>query len=236
MARIAIVEDEEEHRLLLKRYIEQFVQETKTTIQVTAFSDGLSFLEGYGSGFDIVFLDIAMPHMDGLETAKKLRAIDKNVILIFVTSLAKYALKGYEVDAMDFLVKPIDYFHFYLRLDKALRIAKKAEKASLLLTTSEGKICVQVEDILYVESQLHYLLYHVGKECHKVRSTFKDLPDSLMRLPFVRSANSYLVNLNAVARVVGDSIQLLDGTKVPISRSRKKDFLQALAVFYGEKK
>lgn len=236
MIKIALVEDEEQHRLLLQRYLNQYSKETGTALQIDTFGNGLSFLEKYGEGYDIVFMDIAMPHMDGLETARKLRAIDGKVILIFVTSLAKYALKGYEVDAMDFLVKPIDYFHFYLRMDKAVRLSQTKEKVSLLLTTADGKVRVVLDDVEYVESQLHYLVYHTKKGNFRVRGSLRDLPETLQKLPFVRSANSFLVNLSFIEKVSGDDLVLTGGVTLPISRSRKKEFLEALTIFYGEKR
>ncbi len=236
MIKIAIVEDEESHRLLLQRYVERFASEASIEVQTTLFKDGLSFLAEYDTGFQIVFMDIAMPGMDGLETAKRLRSRDSDAILVFVTSLANYALKGYEVDAMDFLVKPIDYFPFYHRMERAVRLCAKKQKISLFLPTSDGKVRVQLEDVRFVESQLHYLIYHVGKESYRIRGSLKDLPDSLGKLPFVRSSNSFLVNLSYVDRVQGESLTLQGGEVLPISRSRKKEFLEALAVFYGDRK
>ncbi len=236
MIKIAIVEDEESHRLLLQRYVERFAKETSLEVQIALFGDGLDFLGRYGSGFQIVFMDISMPNLDGLETARRLRAMDTEAVLIFVTSLANYALKGYEVDAMDFLVKPIDYFPFYHRMERAIRLCQKRQKVYLLLPSADGKVRIELEDIRFVESQLHYLVYHVDKESYRVRGSLKDLPESLQRLPFARSSNSYLVNLSYVRRVQGDNITLQGGETLPISRSRKKAFLETLAVFYGDRK
>lgn len=119
---IAVVEDEQQQILNYQNYLDRFQKERKIMVKTHYFNDGLLFLEQYHQNeFDIVLMDIAMPQMNGLETAKRLRTVDKNVCLIFITTLAQYAIKGYEVDALDFLIKPVGFDLFSIKLEKAIK-------------------------------------------------------------------------------------------------------------------
>lgn len=232
MIKIAIVEDDKGDSGTLARFIRKYGEETGETFGVNIFSDGLSFLADYDTGYDIVFMDIEMPFLDGLKTVKRLRAVDQNVSVIFVTNMAKYAIKGYEVDALDFVVKPVDYFNFSLKMEKAVRLQKKIKSGGLMLNTENGMIKLDVSDIYYIESSLHFVCYHTEKGLLRVRSSMKETEKKFESMSFVRCNNSYLVNLSHVDKVSGDEVTV--GNEVlTISRSRKKHFLDALAVYYG---
>src|SRR5574344_3090327 len=117
--KIAIVDNELESTALLRRFLEQFQEERKLPpFLVATYANGLDFLEGFDGSFDLVFMDIEMPVMDGLTAAKKMRLKDPSVLLIFVTKMAQFAVNGYEVNAMDFMLKPIGYFNFAFKMDK----------------------------------------------------------------------------------------------------------------------
>ncbi len=231
MLNVAIVEDNEGDRALLQRFIQKYKQETGENFRVFEFSDGLSFLSKDDVGFNIVFMDIEMPGPDGMKTAKKLRAVDRNASIIFVTNMAKYAVNGYEVDALDFLVKPADYFSFSLKFEKAVRLQKKLADNIHILQLEEGLRKLVVSDILFVESSLHYVVYYLDDEEIRVRSSMKETELRLANKDFVRCNNSYLINLERVERVKGNEV-VVGGHVLPISRSRKKQFLDALAVYY----
>jgi len=100
MLRIAVVDDEQPARELLCGYIQRYSREKELPVAVTEFQDGLSFISNYKPIFDVVFIDIKMPLLDGMEAAKVLYKLDKNVCIVFVTNMAQYAVKGYEVDAV----------------------------------------------------------------------------------------------------------------------------------------
>lgn len=121
MIRIAIVEDDTGYRSQLGKYIDQYQSDFSETVSVSEFSDGLEIVEKYKSEYDIILMDIQMKHMDGMQAAMRIRDMDKNVIIIFITNSAQFAVQGYKVEALDYVLKPIQYFAFSQVLHNAVK-------------------------------------------------------------------------------------------------------------------
>ena len=230
MLSVAVVEDDLGYSKLLQRYLGQYSKETGEQFKVAAFSDGAAFLSDGGT-YHIVFMDIEMPIMDGMRTAKKLRAIDTNASLIFVTNMAKYAVEGYAVDAMDFIIKPVDYFVFSLKLEKAIRIQKRLMNDVVYLNTLQGTVKIKTADILYIESNLHFITYHTDHGEMQERASMKETEKRFLEKGFVRCNNSFLINLARVDRTDGNMVKIGEN-EIVVSRSRKKQFLDAFSVYY----
>ena len=129
MIRVAIVEDEAAVRDQLMGYVQRYMRQYDAQIEVTMFTDGVEILEGYRPVYDIIFLDVEMQHLDGMETASRIRALDSDVLLIFITNMAQYAIKGYAVGALDYVLKPVPYFAFSQQLQKAAgQLARRARR------------------------------------------------------------------------------------------------------------
>ena len=120
MIRVAIVEDDRNHAESLHLFLKRFGKERNQEFSVDFFDNGMDFVSDYNGSYEIVLMDIEMPHMNGMDCAFRLRRVDRNVIIVFVTSMVQYAVKGYEVGAMGFVVKPIEYFSFTILMDKIL--------------------------------------------------------------------------------------------------------------------
>mgnify|MGYP001632116583 CR=1 FL=1 len=128
MTRIAIVEDEAAVREQLAGYVQRYTRQYGTPFEVTEFADGMEILEDYRPQFDIIFLDVEMKHLDGMETARRIRERDGGVLIVFITNMAQYAIRGYAVGALDYVLKPVPYFAFSQQLQKALGQLKKRER------------------------------------------------------------------------------------------------------------
>lgn len=232
MIRIAIVEDEKEYQEKLKEYISRFETECGQSFQTTFFKDGLDIVDEYKPVWDIILMDIKMRHMDGMEAAGKIRQYDPAVLIIFITTMAQYAIKGYEVDALDFVLKPITYGQFSLKMQKALAMLKKTEEKYLLLPIEDRKERVSTNEILFIEVKNHNLHIVTRRTTYVMRYSMQEMEKELKDAHFTRCNNSYLVNLKNVTGVQKETV-IVDSYELPISRPKKKQFLKELSDYLG---
>ena len=150
MYKIAIVEDDVGQADLLKGYLEKYGEEHACEFSVSCFFDVKTFLSCERFSFDLVFMDIEFPDGDGMDAVKKLREKDKKTLVIFVTNLAQYAIKGYEVKAFDFIVKPVAYYNFVLKMADALKSINLSRDVEVWIKTNEGMQKLQASQITYI--------------------------------------------------------------------------------------
>lgn len=230
MLKIAIVENDVQDAELLTRYIKQYEKETGISADVSVFEDGELFLLNYKTHFDIVFMNIKLVGIDGLEAARRLRAIDQEIVIVFVTSMAQYAIKWYEVDACDYAVKPVTYADFYMKMRKAVKRVKTEDQGIITFKMTGSIVKISASTIYYVEVIKHDLIYHTVSGEIKSHGTMREVEEKLRPYSFYRVHHSYLVNLSHVSAVRGDSI-IVNGTEIKISRAKKADFMQEFAHF-----
>ena len=233
--KIAIVEDEQACRDMLSAYLHDYGTEEKVDLAVTAYPDGDSFIADYVKGkYDLVFMDICMPGTDGMSVARKLREIDAEVLLVFVTTMAKFAVEGYDVNAFNYIVKPIVYYDFKLKVDKAVKKLLGVGSDKKLRVLSDGEHAwISIRDIVYMEVIGHNLIYHTLKGDYTIYGSMKQAEQTLGTTNFARCYYCYLVNLAFVDGVKGYDLTLSDGTVLRISQSKRKAFLQTLAKYFG---
>lgn len=232
MFRIAIVEDDKAYQRQLKCYCEKYAEESKEELQVSIFSDGDEILDNYSANYDVIFMDIQMRLTDGMTTAKEIRKHDTHVIIIFVTNMGQYAIKGYEVGALGYVMKPLSYFVFSQELFKALKSIKSDTSHRIVLRQEDGIKVIDTRDIIYVESDNHVLTIHTDTGDYKMRGAMKEMEARLAVDHFARCNNSFLVNLKYVQGIGQNDVDV-NGEMLPISRPRKKDFVETLTNYLG---
>ena len=230
--RIALVDDDRNDRSQLNQYIQDYFTENGEACEIQEFENAAAFLADYAFTFDLVVMDIDMPGLSGIEAAKQLREKDPHVTLMFVTNMPQYALEGYAVEAVDYLLKPLHYPDFRLKMQKARRYIARNADLPLVLTTPEGVFRCNVSDVRYVESRLHYLYYHTADKTIKVRGKLSEVADTLQPYHFARPGESYLVNLHHLRAIEGNEI-LVGMDRLPLSRRRKAEFVSAFTRFMG---
>ena len=234
MIHIAVAEDEEEARERLTRYLKRYQNEKKREFEIDFYPNGADLIAAYQPGVDILLLDIEMPVMDGIQTAKILREKDKKVVIVFITNLAQYAIQGYDVQALDFIVKPMNWDVFSFRMDRIIsRLEKRQQDAARSIsvrTDSSALRKIDMTDLIYVEVNHHTLTYHTISEVFSARGTMLETEKALLPHGFCRCNQCYLVNLRYVTGVDEEMVSI-GNERLRISRSKKKDLVKALSEF-----
>lgn len=232
MITIAIVEDEDTYAEQLKKYIDQYQKESNEQFKVVRFSDGDEIVEKYSGEYDIILMDIQMKFMNGMTAAEQIRKQDSKVVIMFITNMTNYAIRGYEVDALDYILKPVSYFSFSQKLEKAIRRIPHEAEETFMINSSKGVVRLSYGSIYYIESKDHDLFYHTINGVIKERAKMKDAENKFVNQGFFRINNGYLVNLNYVDGV-RDNCCLVNGELLVISRNRKIGFMAVLAQYMG---
>lgn len=228
-----ILEDEKEQSDQTIAFLNQYASETKKcSFDIRSFAAPMEFLSTYKHDVDLLFLDIRMPGMTGMDVAKEIRSKDPEVMIIFITSLTQYAVEGYSVSAEDYILKPLSYPEFKLKMNRALsRIQVKSGKV-LMFVDKEGISKISANNIMYIETNLHRLIFHDNEGFTHVRhQSMKECEDELKESDFIRINSSYLVNLHYASKIVDGDMVLNDQTKLKISRPRMNDVSELFARF-----
>ena len=235
MYSVAIVEDEKEARDKLASYLERYGNENGFAFDTVQYADAESFLTDFHCQFDIVFMDIEMPCIDGMSAARRLRKADDSVALVFVTNLARYAINGYEVNALDYVLKPLGYEAFSLKIRKILNYCNSVPGQSILLSFRGQYKRLPVSDIYYVEICAHNVIFHTVNGQEQSYGTLKEIKDVLSGKGFSLCNRCYLVNLRHVKGINGYSVTVGD-EELQISRLQKTDFSDAFKAFVRDNK
>lgn len=236
MINFVMVENEDAATERIVQMLRTFfaAQGDRPELTINCFPDAIQFLTNYKPTYDIVFMDIDMPELNGMDAARKLREQDENVVIIFVTNMAQYAVEGYAVAALDFIVKPVRYKHLEQVLERALKVVE-ARRWDQRFTVKQGDkvMTIRVSDVQYIEVVNHTLHFHRNGETFTRSGSLKELERQLDAFGCFAKCNScYLVNLNYVTAVEG-FFATVGGARLQISHPRKKEFMLALAGFLG---
>lgn len=234
MINIAIVEDSKSDLCILENYIQRYSEESGIPFHIYNFPDGLDIVSDYTSSYDIIFLDIQMKHLNGMKTAEKIRLLDEETEFVFITSTAQYAVQGYTVNAIGYVLKPVSYLAFGQVFTKAIqKVKNKQSKEYFSFDTEHGIMKLELKQIFYIESQLHYIIIHSEKGIFKAAGPMKKIEKALTTKGFSKCHNSYLLNLYHVDCVVQNTVVMTEHSNIPISRPKKKLFLDTLTDYLG---
>ena len=231
--KVAIVDDDEGAVESIRQCLDSYEKEFGVSFISDVFRDGASFLSCYKPNYDIVFMDIDMPKLNGLVAAKSLRTMDENVALVFITNLAKYAIKGYEVDAKDYILKPLNYAAFKIKMKRILSGIKKSDDKNILISVNGNIVKINERSIYYVEISNHSIIYHTQSGDYTTYGTMKQVEKTLSSKLFFRCNSGYLVNLDHISGVNGNEVIVGDAALL-ISRARRKEFLERMHMYYSD--
>lgn len=226
MIQIAIVEDDAGYRAQFQSYLRRFGKENGVTFKITEFTDGAEIAEDYGRNFDIILMDIEMHFMNGMKAAQEIRAVDSDVTIIFITNMPQYAIEGYKVAALDYILKPVSYFAFAESVRRAIRSRRKQGEFIIVSVRGKGQRLF-ADRIRYVDVLNHDLCYHTLDGDITVRDTMRHAIEQLPEDQFFQCNKAYLINLAFVDGINGNDV-VLGEDALQISRSKRKALLDAL--------
>ena len=227
MKNIIIVEDDNLDANNLISCIKKYGEEKEEEFSVTRYSNVQSFIDAYNDA-DIVFLDIAMPGIDGMTAAKMLREKDNDVTIVFVTNMLQMAINGYSVRAFDFIIKPVSYKNFAIRFANILKTVTKKQGKEIWINNKDGKTRINTSKIRYIEIMQHILIFHMenGNE-YRNTGTLVSLQELLKDEPFSMCNRCYFVNLGYVSAIKGN-MAILNNISLQVSRAKKRSFIKDL--------
>ena len=228
MIRLAVVEDDAGQAQQIRDYLDRYARERNCLFKTTYFQDGEDISEDYRADYDVILMDIQMAFMDGMTAAQIIRRSDPKVVIVFITNLTGYAIKGYEVDALDYIVKPLTGEVFSNKLARAIDRVRTEETHYVNIPVRGGMRRANLNDLLYIESRGHNMEYHMPGEVLSASGKLDELEISLAPQGFYRISRCYLVNLRHVDGI-RDGGCLIRGQVLPISRKKTADFMHELS-------
>lgn len=229
---IGVCEDNSLHINLVKGYIDDFFNEFNN-YEVLEFVSGEDLLSNYPNNIDLLFLDIQMNGLNGMDVARRIREFDNNVEIIFTTSVLDYVCEGYEVNAYRYMLKPIEYNIFKNNMGKCIENIIKKKNDLLTINDKSKLIKIKFDDILYIETSKRQLIIHTINGHEIIKMSIRKL-EKLLNKDFFRCHNSFIVNLEKINKIDVSDIYINNAT-IPISKHRRKQLKARLIEVLGDK-
>jgi DNA-binding LytR/AlgR family response regulator len=232
--KIGICEDEIVEIEYIKKLIKSWGDEKKSVCFIESFYSAEEFLFKYETGnpFDLLILDIQMKEINGMELAKKVRAMDINVKIIFLTGIKDYVFEGYEVGAARYILKPLKEKDFFKTLDTISKELKESAHNYFVFSYEGENIKVSYEEIIKIEVDGHYVnMLTIDNECRWKESLLK-MKERLESKVFVMANRSAMVNVMHIEKITKNDCIMCGNIVVPISRNNYKDVNEAFINYY----
>lgn len=233
MLLVSIIDPSKEDVTHLSALIERYFRRSGTAYVQCVYQSGMEFVRS-AENSDIVFLETNLEKLDGLETARIIRKLGNEAQLIFIARGAEMAIHGYSVDALDYLLKPVEPAAVERALDKAVRRLSSRSCAYLALKLPNGTASISTNDITYVEVFDHNLVYHTTGGDYTVRGRLGDVYEQLDHDYFLACNRSFIVNLRYVTEICTDHV-ILNGTKISVSKSHRKEIQSRFSAFMDKR-
>lgn len=216
---IAIVDDEKIQVELLEKYVSSWASEKKVRVFIEKFynTESFEFSWSMNKKYDVLLLDIQMPEQNGVELAKKIRKEDSMISIIFITAVSDFIQEGYEVAAINYLIKPVEE----QKLDECLsRAADKIqnEEKTIIIEVDGAFNRIKQKDILYIEAFAHSIDINIINRKYTVRKSISEIEKELDGKSFIRCHRSYIAGLRYIKKIENNELELDNGSVLPISR------------------
>ena len=231
--KIAICDDEAIQRKQLSVLVTEYMNLHQLCFQLSEFQSADQFLLAYDTTqpFDFVILDIQMEGMNGIELAKTLRTQNEAMAILFVTAVSDYVYDSFDINAVNYLLKPYEKERLFACLTKAIAQCSKQEDTYIFQVDKE-LVKIKESSLLYVESDAHYLHLVTINHTYRIKKTMAQISEELKGNYFYRLGRSYLVNLMAIERITPKEILLMNQTSIWIPKGKHKELSQAFMKFH----
>ena len=229
--KIGIVENEQKDADSLSLLLNEYQKSTDTSFDVLLFKNAFDFLDKK-EHFDLLFLDIMMPGIDGMTLANRIREFDESVFIVFVTNMSAYAIKGYEVNAFDYIVKPIAKTHLFKSLDRIIKIFSNKSNQTITINSNNQLYKIDINDIYYIKIESHLMTYVTAKNNY---DTWGSLSSELIKLPdnkFIRINANQVANVEHIIKVGAKEVMLDNGELLKLSRKYASDAKKAIINYF----
>lgn len=226
--KIVICEDNSTQAAFIRKLVIEWAALRKLYVDIGLFNSAESFLFSIEDDIspDILLLDIQMSKMNGMQLARKMREYDNDVIIVFITAIKEYVFEGYDVNALDYILKPVKKENLFKCLDKA-GVKKKSNKFLLVNNTK-----IKQSDIVYIEALAHYIHIHKADDEIRYKQAIGSILESLDSSNFIQCHRSYIINLKYVLKITKTDVVLDNGRKIPLSRTRYSEVNKAFISYY----
>ena len=231
--KIAICDDEAQIRELLKETIEKYCFINNIELNLQTFESGEDFIKQDFQDFNVIFLDVDMPGMDGLETAKAIRDKNQEMLIIFLTAYSEFVFESFKVDAFRYLVKPVPDQEMMETLD-AIRDKLCAPEDNLSFQFQNEMYSIRYSDIIYIEGMRDKLWIYCKDTTYRWRGTLKNLNEMLQDKGFFQVHRSYIINMNKIQKYNSQTVVMESGYRVPISKYRLDDFKEEYIKYWSK--